>query len=435
MKNILEKIKTKKIKVAIIGLGYVGLPLAVEIAKAKFNVISIDKNKFVVDKINACKSHISDITNFELQKVVNNGKLIATQSFKVIEKIDVIIICVPTPLTKNKEPDMNYIKDALNEMMPFLHKGQLIILESTTYPGTTEELIKPRLEERGFKVGKDIYLAFSPERVDPGNKKYRVNNIPKIVGGITDKCTEVARKFYKEVIAREVYPVSSAKIAEIAKLLENIYRNVNIALVNEFAILCDRMNIDVWEVIEAAKTKPYGFTAFYPGPGVGGHCIPVDPFYLSWKAKEYDFNTKFIELAGEINSNMPDFVIEKTKRILNQKRKCLNGARVLILGISYKKDIGDVRESPAHKIIALLQREQADIYYCDPYVPTISVNAKSYKSIKLVSKNLEKMDIALVITDHSIFNYHLIAKYSKQILDTRNVYKKMIKFNEKIWKL
>jgi len=435
MENFLEKIKTKKAKVAIIGLGYVGLPLAVEIAKAKFDVISIDKSKFVVDKINACKSHISDITNCELEKVVNEGKLIATQSFKVIEKIDVIIICVPTPLTKNKEPDMNYIKDALDDIIPFLHKEQLIVLESTTYPGTTEELIKPHLEEKGFTIGKDIYLAFSPERVDPGNKKYKINRIPKIVGGITDKCTEVARKFYKEVIAGEVYPVSSAKIAEMAKLLENIYRNVNIALVNEFAMLCDRMNIDVWEVIEAAKTKPYGFTAFYPGPGVGGHCIPIDPFYLSWKAKEYDFHTKFIELAGEINSNMPNFVIEKIKRILNQERKCLNKAKILILGISYKKDVGDVRESPALKIIALLQREESDIYYCDPYVPTISVNAKSYKSIKLVSEKLKKMDITLIITDHSIFNYHLVAKYSKQILDTRNVYKKMTKFKEKIWKL
>lgn len=435
MKKILEKIEIKKTKVAIIGLGYVGLPLAVEIAKANFKVIGIDKNKSRINKINNYESYISDVSNFELKKVVSKKKLIATQNFKALEEVDVIIICVPTPLTNNKEPDMSYIKKSLEDMTLFLHKEQLIVLESTTYPGTTEELIKPHLEDRGFEIGKDIFLAFSPERVDPGNKKYKTGNIPKIVGGITDNCTEVAKKFYEQVISEKVYSVSSAKVAEMVKLLENIFRNVNIALVNELTMLCDRMNIDVWEVIEAAKTKPYGFTAFYPGPGVGGHCIPVDPFYLSWKAKEYDFRTKFIELAGEINSNMPSFVIEKIRRILNQKRKCLNGANILIFGISYKKDVSDVRESPALKIIEFLQKEQTNIYYYDPYVPVISINFKSYKSIKLVNKKLEKMDVTVIITDHSVIDYKFIAKHSQQILDTRNVYKKMKKFGCRIWKL
>ncbi len=362
MQVLEKKLRERKAKIAVIGLGYISLPLAVEKAKAGFTVVGIERKKKRVDMVNQGKNYIPDIVSVELERVVKEGKLRATQDFGVISKVDVICICVPTPLTKNKEPDIQYIQGVTDKFIPYLRKGQLIILESTTYPGTTEEVILPSLQRKDLRVGEDFYLAYSPERIDPGNKKYRINNTPKVVGGITKKCTHLARILYEQLVKEKVYSVSSVRVAEMEKLLENVFRNVNIALVNEMTLLCNRMGINIWEVIEAAKTKPYGFMPFYPGPGLGGHCIPIDPFYLAWKAKEYDFNTRFIELAGEINDQMPYYVVQRTTRILNEHKRCLNGAKILILGIAYKKDVGDLRGSPALKIIKLLEQRGSQYF-------------------------------------------------------------------------
>ncbi len=429
---LLQKIKDKTAQIAIVGLGYVGLPLAVQKAKAGFNVIGIERRKERVDMVNQGKTYISDIADKELMNVVKAGKLRATQSFTPISKIDIICICVPTPLTNHKEPDTQYIEYVINEMLPHLHKNQLIILESTTYPGTTEEVILPRVQNAGFKIGKDFYLAFSPERIDPGNKTYHLANTPKIVGGVTPKCTQIARALYRQVIQGKIHTVSSPRVAEMEKLLENVFRNVNIALVNELTILCGRMGIDIWEVIEAAKTKPYGFMPFYPGPGLGGHCIPVDPFYLAWKAKEYSFNTRFIELAGEINDKMPYYIIERVTRILNQQNKCINGANILILGVAYKKNIKDLRESPVLKIINLLEKEEAKITYNDPYVSAFTLHKKRYQSIHLSDETIYNQDLVIITTDHSLYDYQKIVDSAKSIFDTRNATRNIKEGREKI---
>ncbi|MBA7494025.1 UDP-N-acetyl-D-glucosamine 6-dehydrogenase [subsurface metagenome] len=432
MQLLERKLKERKAKIAVIGLGYVGLPLAVEQAKAGFTVVGIERKKKRVDMVNQGKNYIPDVINFELERAVKEGKLRVTQDFGVISKVDVICICVPTPLTKNKEPDVQYIQGVTDKLTPYLHKGQLIVLESTTYPGTTEEVILPGLQRKGLKVGEDFYLAYSPERIDPGNKKYRMNNISKVIGGITKRCTHLARILYEQTVKEKVFPVSSPGVAEMEKLLENVFRNVNIALVNEMTLLCNRMGINIWEVIEAAKTKPYGFMPFYPGPGLGGHCIPIDPFYLAWRAKEYDFNTRFIELAAEINNRMPHYVVDRLSKVLNEHKRCLNGARVLILGAAYKRNIGDVRESPVLKIIKLLEEEKADVCYHDPYVPSFFFQNRRYESVKLTKGAIKSADLVLITTDHDFYQYEEIVEQAKLIFDTRNATKNVTRGRNKI---
>lgn len=414
-----NKITEKKAKIGIVGLGYVGLPLAVEMAKVGFNVAGIDLDRGKVDMISRGENYIPDLNGDIIKKLVKSGHLKATNDFKVIGDLDVIIICVPTPLNKTREPDTSYIVGSINSVSPYLKKGQLLVLESTSYPGTTEEIILPVIEECGFKVGEDIYLAFSPERVDPGNKKYSIKNTPKVVGGVTKDCTRIASLLYAQ-ITEEVVSVSSPKTAEMTKLLENIFRCVNIALVNEIMILCDRMDIDVWEVVKAASTKPFGFMPFYPGPGLGGHCIPIDPFYLSWKAKEYDFYTEFIELAGKVNQNMPYYVVSKIAEALNDVQKSIKGSKILILGVAYKKDIDDLRESPALRVIEILRQKGAFISYHDPYIDKISVGDESFCSQPLSEDVLRENDCAVVITDHSNVDYELIVEKANLVVDTRN---------------
>jgi len=425
--DLLEKIRKKKAAIAVIGLGYVGLPLAVEKAKAGFSVIGIERNPERVRQVNEGRNYIPDVLQLELSQVVRSGKLRAVADFDAIADVDVITICVPTPLDKNKNPDTSYIEHVVDESLPYLRKHQLMVLESTTYPGTTEEIILPRLQSRGFTMGVDFFLAFSPERVDPGNREFKVKNTPKVVGGATSRCTEVAKALYESILESEVFTVSSPRVAEMTKILENVFRIVNVSLVNELALLCDRMNTDIWEAIEAAKTKPFGFMPFYPGPGIGGHCIPIDPFYLSWKAKEYDFSTRFIEIAGEINDAMPEYVVSRAAEILNQHKKCLNGAKVLLLGVAYKKDVDDLRESPALKVAQSLLRWGAQLSYCDPYIPCCDIAGKSYESLSLTAKTLRDLDLVIITTDHSRVDYPLVVKHAPLIYDTRNVLKA---FNE-----
>jgi len=430
--SLWRRIRNKKARIAVIGLGYVGLPLAVQKAKAGFKVIGIERKKERVDMVNAGESYLPDIVDDELEKVVKEGKLRATQDFAPVAKMDVISICVPTPLTKNKEPDTQYIESATDKIVPHLHRGQLIILECTTYPGTTEEIVLPKIEKGGLKVGKDVYLAYSPERIDPGSKNYHLSNTPKVVGGITPECSRLAKALYQKIIKEKIHIVSSPKIAEMEKLLENVFRSVNIALVDELTILCHRMGINIWEVIEAAKTKPFGFMPFYPGPGLGGHCIPVDPFYLAWRAKEYSFNTRFIELAGEINDRMPYYITERITKILNEEKKCLKGAKIFILGVAYKKDVGDLRESPVLKIITLLEKEGVNIQYNDPYILSFTLNNQEYYSLKLDEATLRKQDLVLITTDHSSYDYAGIAAWAGLIFDTRNATKDLKTNREKI---
>jgi len=435
MESLEKKLKERKARIAVIGLGYVGLPLAVEQGKAGFTVIGIERKRERVDMANQGKNYVPDVVDSELEKVVKEGKLRATQDFEAVSEVDVICICVPTPLTRNKKPDIQYIEGVTDRLIPYFRRGQLIILESTTYPGTTEEIIMPRLQKSGFRVGRDFYLAYSPERISPGNEKYRIGNTPKVVGGVTEKCSHLAKTLYEQVIDQQIFVVSSPRVAEMEKLLENVFRSVNIALVNEMALLCRRMGISIWEVVEAAKTKPYGFMPFYPGPGLGGHCIPIDPFYLAWKAKEYDFNTRFIELAGEINDRMPFYVVERLTEILNEHRVCLNGAKILILGITYKKDIADLRESPALKVIGLLEKRKAKVSYHDPHVATFSLQERRYTSIKLNHNFLKEADIILITTDHSFYEYEKIVEGSRLIFDTRNATKDVKNNREKIYLL
>ena len=422
MSKLLEKIKTKEAKIGVIGLGYVGLPLALEFVKSGYQVIGFDKSRERVESLNRGKSYVIDVQDEEIWHPVQNGHFRATDDPDVLSTLDAMSICVPTPLTKTKDPDMSYIINVSQEIKKHLHPEQLFILESTTYPGTTEELVLPMLEEGGRKAGKDFYLAFSPERIDPGNKRYSVKNIPKVIGGVTRKCTELASYLYGNII-ETIIPVSSPKVAEMVKLLENTFRNVNIALVNEIAIMAERLSIDVWEVIDAAKTKPFGFMPFYPGPGLGGHCIPIDPLYLSWVAKKHGFELRSIALADQINSSMPEFVVEKVTDALNGDKKSVKGSNVHVLGVAYKKDVDDVRESPALEIMNMLRRKGAKVTYSDPYIPELSYHDFHARSKPLTRELLSKIDCSVIVTDHSNFDYDLIVAHSRLIVDTRNALK------------
>ena len=417
--KMLEKIRDHSAKIGVVGLGYVGLPLAVLQAKTGYSVIGIDAVAEKVELVNQGNNYIGDVVDAELREVVENKQLVATTDFSYLKQCDVILICVPTPLTKNKEPDITAIVKVTEHLASHAHPGMLVVLESTTYPGTTEEVILPRLVEKGLIVGKDLFVAFSPERVDPGNENFKTHNTFKLVGGVTKTCQEVAKAFYEQSIVK-IFPLSSPRVAEMAKVFENVFRSVNIALVNELTLLCDRMNINVYEVIDAAATKNFGFMPFYPGPGVGGHCIPLDPYYLAWKSKEYDIHTRFIELAGEINENMPYYVVSKLQRVLNQRGQCLKGAQVLVLGVTYKADISDPRESPATKVMELLQQEKAALVYTDPFAPSVSVGAEQYKSQELTPDLLSGSACALILTAHSAFDYDMIVEKAPVVFDTRN---------------
>lgn len=414
-------IKNKKAKIAIIGMGYVGLPHSVEIAKAGFFVSGIDIQKGKVDSLNKGKSYIEDVKDKDLKEIIKNKKFKAFNDFSPLKNVDIVIICVPTPLDKYKIPDIFYIESSAREIKKHFHKNMLIILESTTYPGTTEEVLLPIFEENEFKVGKDFYLAFAPERIDPGNGM-AFSDIPKVAGGMTKKCSDLTKLFYKQFL-KNVFIVSSPKAAEMTKILENTYRLVNISMMNEIALLCGKMDIDIWEVVEAAKTKPYGFVPFYPSARIGGHCIPLDPFYLSWKAKEYNFYTRFIELAGEINEQMPHYIVTRINFVLNKHKKAIKSAKILIWGVAYKKDISDSRESAAYPIIDDLVKKGAKIDYFDPFVKEIKIENKILKSIKYNPKILKNYDCVLILTDHSNFDYNEIAQKSKLIVDTRNAIK------------
>lgn len=419
--DLLEKIKAKTAMVGIIGLGYVGLPLVIEFCNAGFRVIGFDVDEEKVKVLKQGKSYIRHIPEEKIRQCLDT--FTPTSDFSRLSEVDCIIICVPTPLNKYREPDMTYVFNTGRTIAKYLRPGQLVVLESTTYPGTTDEDLRRILEESGLVAGKDFYLAFSPEREDPGNKEFSTAEIPKVVGGINQESLEVAKALYDQVMKRTV-PVSSTRVAEAVKLLENIYRAVNIALVNELKLLFDRMGIDIWEVIEAAKTKPFGFQAFYPGPGIGGHCIPVDPFYLTWKAREYDFHTRFIELAGEINAQMPYYVVQKTMEALNEAGKSVKGARVLVLGVAYKKDVDDMRESPSLKIMELLEEKGAFVDYNDPYIPEIPKLRKysfRKKSVPLTPENLRVYDCVIIATDHSLYDAQMLLEHAQLIVDTRNL--------------
>ena len=415
-----ERIEDRSVLIAVIGLGYVGLPLSVEKAKAGFRVVGIERIPERVEMVNRGENYIGDVVAEDLAEAVASGKLRATADFDVVADADIIAICVPTPLDKNKQPDTSFIEHVLDRSLPHVHPDQLIVLESTTYPGTTEEVIRPRIEARGFVVGEDVFLAFSPERVDPGNAHYKTRNTPKIVGGVTQACTEIAAALYEQVLESSVCRVSSPRVAEMAKILENVFRIVNISLVNELALLCERMRIDIWEVIEAAKTKPFGFMPFYPGPGLGGHCIPIDPFYLSWKAREYDFATRFIELAGEINDLMPYHVVERAMEILNRQGKAVRGARILLLGVAYKRDINDVRESAALKVARHLLRHGADVSYHDSRVPTVTIDDQELIGVGCSREELSSQDLVIIMTAHSDVDYEQVVRSSSLVFDTRN---------------
>ncbi len=414
-----ERIESGEAVLGVVGLGYVGLPLAVEMAKAGHRVIGLEVSAEKTGLVNGGTSYIPDVPTDELAELVRAGLIEATTDFSRAGETDAIAICVPTPLDEMKEPDTSYMETAASSVVPYLHPEMLITLESTTYPGTTEEVIQPILEAGGLKVGTDLYLAFSPERVDPGNPVYQTRNTPKVVGGVTPACTEHAVALYSRYIDT-VVPVSSTRVAEMTKLLENTFRGVNIALMNELLMLCERMDISLWEVIDAAKTKPFGYMAFYPGPGLGGHCIPIDPFYLSWKAKEFDFRTEFIDLSGRINENMPYYVINRLMDAMNDQRKPLADSKVLILGVAYKADIDDMRESPAIRIAELLLEKQADIVYHDPFVPSFTVSGVEVPSVDLTPETVAGADVVLIITAHSDVDYAMVAGNAPLVFDTRN---------------
>lgn len=417
-----EKIAAKTAKVGIVGLGYVGLPLAVEFARAGFDVTGIDVIPGKVDRINAGDSYVQDIPTPVLAPLVSSGKLRATTDFAAVAALDTINIAVPTPLRKTKDPDMSFVVAASQKIAEYLHPGLLVILESTTYPGTTEELLLPMFEKTGLKCGQDFFLCFSPERVDPGNAKYQTRNIPKVVGGVTPACTEAGAAFYAQALDT-VVPVSSTSVAEMVKLLENTYRMINIGLVNELAIMCHRMGINVWEVIDAAATKPFGFQAFYPGPGLGGHCIPIDPFYLSWKTKQAGIEARFIDLAGYINGQMPQYVVDRVQSALNEVAKPLKGSKIHIAGVAYKRDIDDVRESPAIDVIRLLEQRGATVSYSDPFVEDLAHEGIGLRSADLVPA-AAAADAVVIITDHAKFDYAALVEQARLIVDTRNALKK-----------
>ena len=412
------KISDKSAITGIVGLGYVGLPLAVAFSEAGFKVLGVDMQRKRVDAVNQGQSYIADVSSERLQAAIGGNRLQATTEQDRLKETDAICICVPTPLTRTKDPDLSYVIHESKEIAKYLQPGQLIVLESTTYPGTTREVVLPILESSKLKGGTDFYLAYSPERVDPGSKKYGIKNTPKIVGGITPRSTEMARLLYSQV-AETVIPVSCPEVAEMTKIFENVFRSVNIALVNELAELCHDMNVSVWEVIDAASTKPFGYMPFYPGPGVGGHCIPLDPYYLANKAREFDFHTRFIELAAEINERMPYYVVSCIVEALNSRGKSLNGAKIFILGAAYKKDVGDMRESPSLKLIQLLSDKGADVSYNDPYIPEIQLSQGSLASAELTEENLSAADCIVIATDHSCYNVNEVVAHSKLIFDTR----------------
>lgn len=432
LRSLKGRIETRKARIAVIGLGYVGLPLAVEFARSGFRVTGIDTEKAKIDRVNSGDSYIRDVSNDELRREVRAGRLEATREFSRLLEMDCVSICVPTPLRKTRDPDVSSIVNATGQIAKFLHRGELVVLESTTYPGTTNELILPMLEETGLKVGKDFFLGFSPERVDPGNKKFMTRNIPKVVGGVTPQCSQVAVALYR-CCTPSVVPVSSTRVAEMVKLLENTFRSVNIGLVNELALMCDKMKIDVWEVIEAAASKPFGFMPFYPGPGLGGHCIPIDPFYLSWKAKLSGFEARFIELAGQVNGSMPYHVVNKVGEALNSVRKSVNGSSILLLGVAYKADVDDARESPALDIYQMLTGLGAEVSYCDPHIPEIRTDRFHMKAKPLTAELLEKADCVVITTAHSAFDYKMIVSKANLIFDSRNVLKGIK--SKGIWRL
>jgi UDP-N-acetyl-D-glucosamine dehydrogenase len=414
-----ERIEKKEASIIIVGLGYVGLPLAVEFAKVGFKVIGVDLMEKKVRDINDGASYIPDVPTEEIRSLREKGLISATTDFSIVRDGDAILICVPTPLSKTKDPDMGFVIQAVEASLPYLRKGHILTLESTVYPGATEELVKPMLEAKGLKVGEDVFLAFSPERINPGDPVYGAKNTPKVVGGVTSRCTEIVCALYSKAID-EVVPVSSAKAAEMVKLLENTFRSVNIGLVNEMAIMCNILDVDVWEVIEAASTKPFGFMRFFPGPGIGGHCIPIDPHYLSWKMKTLNYNAKFIELASEINTNMPRYVIRRVADILNEDAKSIRGTKILVLGVAYKEDIDDLRESPAIDIIELLEAKGAQVVYNDPFIPEAKFNDIPRTSVEITDELLKSVDAVLVITGHSSYDYDRILSHAKLVMDTRN---------------
>ena len=417
---LLEKLKSRQARIGIVGLGYVGLPLAVEFAETGFEVIGLDVTSAKVESINRGESYIPDIPTARMQPLVEAGKLRATTAYADLSSVDALSICVPTPLRKTKDPDMSYVIESVSGVAEVAHKGMLIVLESTTYPGTTEELIVPRLTEKGFTPGEDIFIAFSPERIDPGNQVYGVRNTPKVVGGVTANCGEVVAAYYGAAVD-QIVPVSSPTTAEMVKLLENTFRAVNIGLVNEVALMCDKLGIDTWEVIDAARSKPFGFMAFYPGPGLGGHCIPIDPHYLSWKLKTLNYTARFIELASEINTSMPIYVVTKVADALNDDGKAVRGSRVLVLGAAYKRDVDDVRESPALDVIQLLQQKGADVVYHDPYVPVIKLhNGVRMQSTTFSDDLVAGVDCVVVVTDHTSYDWAGIAGRARLIVDTRH---------------
>lgn len=424
-----EKIVSHKATVGVVGLGYVGLPLAVEKARAGFKTIGFDVQKQKVDMVNAGHNYIGDVVNEDLQALVESGMLSATTDFSFVKDVDFIAICVPTPLDTHQQPDISFVKGSAEAIAKHLTKDTIVVLESTTYPGTTEDLLKPILEKgSGLKCGEDFLLGFSPERVDPGNLLYKTKNTPKVVGGIGKEATHVIAEMYRQVLDSDIYEVSSPAVAEMEKILENTYRNINIALVNELTMLCHKLGISMWEVVDAAKTKPYGFQAFYPGPGLGGHCIPLDPYYLSWKAREYGFHTSLIEASGMINDRMPEYTVNRCGEVLNRFQKSINGAKVLILGVAYKQDIDDYRESPALRVIEEFQKRGADISYYDPWVAQYKYKGETYQGLKELNQEvLTKADIVVITTAHTNVDYEMVQKYAKAIFDTKNVMKNISK--------
>jgi UDP-N-acetyl-D-glucosamine dehydrogenase len=432
MDTLLHKITEHSAHVSVIGLGYVGLPLAIEFARAGYRVTGIDTDPEKVAGINAGKSHIQDVSHAELRQVVNRGQLLATNDFTVLSEVDTVSICVPTPLGKTKDPDISYIVAATKAICTHLHPEQLIVLESTTYPGTTDEVILPQMQATGLRLGKDFFLAFSPERIDPGNKMFQLRNTPKIIGGVTAKCTRMAKLLYQQII-ETVVPLSSSRAAEMVKLLENTFRAVNIGLVNEVALMCNRLGLDVWEVIDAAASKPFGFMPFYPGPGLGGHCIPLDPHYLAWKLKTLDYRARFIELADDINTRMPHHVVARVGDVLNEVQKSIKGSKILVLGIAYKPDTNDLRESPALEVIHLLQTKGSEVFFHDPFIP--EVEAPGLRYTDLSERMLNWADCVVITTNHSVYNYRWIVEQSRLIVDTRNATQGVKKGREKIHKL
>jgi UDP-N-acetyl-D-glucosamine dehydrogenase len=433
--KLIKQFESKKATIGVVGLGYVGLPLAVEKAKAGFTVIGFDIQEEKVGMVNEGRNYIGDVVQEDLQHLVNMQRLTATSDYAFLQDVDAVAICVPTPLDIYKQPNMQYVESSAKSIAANIRPGTLVVLESTTYPGTTEKLIKPILEEAGFIIGENIFLAYSPERVDPGNKQFNTKNTPKVVGGVTEECTKVAAALYRAVLDGDVHEVSSPKVAEMEKLLENTFRNINIALANEMAILCHKMDIDVWEVIDAASTKPYGFMPFYPGPGIGGHCIPIDPWYLTWIAREHNYHMKLIESAGEINDAMPDFIIQRCTEVLNEQRKSVNGSKIIVLGVAYKKDIDDYRESPILPVLKKLSILGAEWEVVDPFIPQFMINDELVETVALTKEKLVEADLVIIATNHSVFDYDLLHNYANLIIDTRNSAVNRVDINQNYQKI